>query len=279
MGRGRAGPGRRAEARTPARPTPCRSGPARAGTSCATWTRPTTKRFVDPENERYWMGPQSDRRQRRRRPVRRRRRARRAAPAVRPVLAQGAVRPGPRLVVRAVPAPVQPGLHPGVRVHRRPRRLRAGRGGRGARRRLLLRRRAGQPRVRQDGQVAEERGDARTTCAPPTAPTRSGSTRCRWARWTCPGRGRPGPSSARTGSCSGSGALVVDEETGAARVVDAPVGRRDPAAAAPDDRRGPRRHGGAALQHRDRQADRADQPGHRGLRRRHAARGWPSRWC
>ena len=44
VGRGRAGPGRRAEARTAARPTRCRSGPARAGTSCATWTRPTTRR-------------------------------------------------------------------------------------------------------------------------------------------------------------------------------------------------------------------------------------------
>ena len=38
---------------------------------------------------------------------------------------------------RAVPPAVQPGLHPGVRLHRRPRRLRAGRGGRRARRRLL----------------------------------------------------------------------------------------------------------------------------------------------
>ena len=58
---------------------------------------------------------------RRRRPVRRRRRARRAAPAVRPVLAQGAVRPGPRLERGAVPPAVQPGLHPGLRLHRRPR--------------------------------------------------------------------------------------------------------------------------------------------------------------
>ena len=64
-------------------------------------------------------GARVRRRLRRRRPVRRRRRARGAAPAVRAVLAQGAVRPGPRLVVRAVPAAVQPGLHPGIRVHRR----------------------------------------------------------------------------------------------------------------------------------------------------------------
>ena len=67
------------------------------------------KALVDPENERYWMGPRDGGRLRRRRPVRRRRRARRAAPAVRPVLAQGAVRPGARVVVRAVPPPVQPG--------------------------------------------------------------------------------------------------------------------------------------------------------------------------
>jgi leucyl-tRNA synthetase len=47
-------------------------------------------------------------------------------------------------------------------------------------------------------------------------------------------------------------------------------GRRDHPAAAPHDRRGPHRHRGAALQHGHRQADRADQPGHRGQRRGHA---------
>ena len=65
----------------------------------------------------------------RRRPLRRRRRARGAAPALRALLAQGALRPRPRLVVGALPAPVQPGLRPGLGLHRRPRRLRAGRGG------------------------------------------------------------------------------------------------------------------------------------------------------
>ena len=55
-------------------------------------------RFVDPEVERYWMGPPGAGRSRRRRPLRGRRRARRAAPAVRPLLAQGPVRPGRRLV-------------------------------------------------------------------------------------------------------------------------------------------------------------------------------------
>ena len=58
------------------------------------------------------------RRSRRRRPVRRRRRARRAAPAVLAVLAQGALRPGARELPRALPTAGQPGLHPGVRLHR-----------------------------------------------------------------------------------------------------------------------------------------------------------------
>ena len=62
--------------------------------------RPTTTAFVDPEVERYWMVPRGP--ARRRRPVRRRRGARGAPPAVRPVLAQGAVRPGPRLDAGAV---------------------------------------------------------------------------------------------------------------------------------------------------------------------------------
>ena len=69
-------------------------------------------------------------RPRRGRPVRRRRRARGAAPAVLPVLAQGAVRPGPRHQRGAVPPAVQPGLHPGVRLHRRARCVRARRRGR-----------------------------------------------------------------------------------------------------------------------------------------------------
>ena len=111
-------------------------------------------------------GPAGRRPHRWRRPVRRRRRARGAAPAVRPVLAQGAVRPGPRVEQRAVPPAVQPGDDPGVRLHRRARRLRPGRGlvpgedGHG-RQFVFLRRRAGQPRVREDRQEPEEHGDAR----------------------------------------------------------------------------------------------------------------------
>ena len=72
------------------------------------------------EVERVLDGPAAPDSRRRRRPVRRRRRARRAAPAVRALLAQGAVRPGPRLVEqRAVPQAVQPGHDPGLRLPRR----------------------------------------------------------------------------------------------------------------------------------------------------------------
>ncbi len=61
------------------------------------------KTFCDPDVERYWMGkdPARPERSRRCRPVRRRRRARGAAPAVLPVLAQGAVRPGIRVAARS----------------------------------------------------------------------------------------------------------------------------------------------------------------------------------
>ena len=102
------------------------------------------------------------RRRGRRGPVRRRGGARGAAPAVRPVLAQGAVRPRGRLQPGTVPPPVQPGVHPGLRLHRCPRRPRPGGGGRGrCRRHLHLSGRARHPGVREDGQVAEERGGSR----------------------------------------------------------------------------------------------------------------------
>ena len=122
-----------ARSATGARPTRCRSGPARAGTTCATSTPPTTNALVDPEVERtgWWA---TARRRRRRRPLRRRRRARGAAPPLRALLAQGALRPRARVDARAVPPPLQPGHDHRGRVHRRARRVRRGVGGRGARR-------------------------------------------------------------------------------------------------------------------------------------------------
>ena len=127
-------------------------GPARRG------GRPRARAVLDGAR-----ATTSGRRVGRRRPVRRRRRARGAAPAVLPVLAQGAVRPGLRQRHRAVPHAVQPGLHPGVCLRRRARSVRPG--GRGRRGRtadgLPLGRPGGAPRVRQDRQVAEERRVAR----------------------------------------------------------------------------------------------------------------------
>ena len=92
-------------------------------------------RYLDPTNERATGRPGgralldgAERRPSagRRRAVRRRRRARGAASAVRPVLAQGAVRPGLRVLVRAVPPAGQPGHVAAARVHERGRLLRAG---------------------------------------------------------------------------------------------------------------------------------------------------------
>ena len=48
------------------------------------------------------------------------------------------------------------------------------------------------------------------------------------------------PSSASTACCSACGGCLVDEETGASRVVDEPARRRHAPAAAPHDRRGAR---------------------------------------
>ena len=117
--------------------------------------RPGHRAVLDGRRRRRGAG-------RRGRPLHRRRRACRPAPAVRPVLAQGAVRPGLRVDPGAVPAAVQPGLHPGRRVHRPGRPLRAG--GRGRRRRgrrLAAPRPARDPPRRQDGQEPQERRLAR----------------------------------------------------------------------------------------------------------------------
>ena len=119
------------------------------------------KAFVDPDIERYWMGPRSTDRHRRRRPVRRRCRARRAAPAVRALLAQGAAttwgtcRPASRsggCSTRATSRRTRTPTPRGIWVPAEEVVERDGQ--------LLLRRRRGHPALRQDGQVAAERGDA-----------------------------------------------------------------------------------------------------------------------
>ena len=208
---------------TAARRTRCRSGPARAGTSCATWTRPTTERFVDPEVERYWMGP----------------RGRGDAGGV--DLYVGGVEHAVLHLLyarfwhkvlydlghvsssRAVPPAVQPGLHPGLRLHRRARHLRPGRRGRRGRdgTATSVAGRAGQPRVREDGQEPEEHRSRPTTCATSTAPTPSGVYEMSMGPLdVVPAVGDPGGRRLATASCSGCGATSSTSRPASVRVVD-----------------------------------------------------------
>ena len=202
VGRGRARPGRRAAARDvpprdqhdaqlgrvvlvlPALPRPGQPRRVR---------RPGERGVLDGPRTRIPVegAPAGDARPGRRRPLRRRRRARRAAPALRPLLAQGAVRPRPRVAARSRSGStsrqgyIQAYAYPDAAASTSP--ADGGRGAPGPPRRgadLHLAGPAGQPRVRQDRQVAEERRSAPTRCTTPTAPTPSASTRCRWARWS-----------------------------------------------------------------------------------------------
>ena len=180
----------------------------------------------------------------------------------------------------AVPQAGQPGLHPGLRLHRRPRHLRAGGGGRRGRRRWFhVERPAGPSGVREDGQVAEERGDSRRDVRalrrrhlPPVRDV-DGPAGCPPAL-VHPRRGRFGrPPAARLAQ---SGGRADRRDPGHRRR----AGHRDAAGPAPGDRRRARRLRGAALQHGGGEADRAEQPPDQGLRRRPACPA-PSRspWC
>ena len=97
-------------------------------------------------------------------------------------------------------------------------------------------------------------------CASSTAPTPCGSMRCSPDRSIRAVRGRPRPSSACTACCSGSGARLIDEETGAAPGRRPAGRRRDTTHPASHDRVRPRRDGDAAVQHLDRPDHRAEQP-------------------
>ena len=112
----------------------------------------------------------------------------------------------------------------------------------------------------QDGQEPEERRRARRHLRASTAPTRCGCTRCAWARSTRRARGRPSDivgmyrflqrcgatSSTRTPASCASPTPRADDETD--RLLHRTI---DGVRADMDD---------AAVQHRDRQADRAQQP-------------------
>ena len=143
LGGGRARPRRRTEDVPPRAEHDAATGPARAGTSCATSTPPTRTPSSTPRSSATGWARSS-----------------RATPAASTSTSAASSTPcctcstrasGTRCSstsatvssMRAVPPAVQPGLHPGRRLHRRPRLLRGGQRGRRARRPLLPRR---QPR-------------------------------------------------------------------------------------------------------------------------------------
>ena len=204
-------------------------------------------RYLDPTNDERARRPRrravldgrTGDRSGRRRPLRRRRRARGAAPALRALLAQGAVRPRPRVDARAVPPALQPGHDHRGRVHRRarrrtsrPRRSRSAtaRGSTTAARSIAPR--------RQDGQEPEERGRARRHLP-----------RLR-RRHAAALRDVHGPARRRAGRGARSDIIgvhrflqrfwrnVVDEDTGELHVVRRAGRRRDAPPAAPHHRRG-----------------------------------------
>ena len=228
---------------TAARRTRCRSGPARAGTSCATWTRPTPSGSSTPRSSTTGWARAPTATAGRRRPVRRRRRARRAAPAVRAVLAQGAVRPGPRVVVRAVPPAVQPG-HASRRT-RTPTRAAS----------TCRPRRSSSATARYylgDTEVNREYGkmgkSLKNVVTPDDMYAAYGADTFRVYEMSMGPleQSRPWETRAVVGSyrfLQRVWRVVVDEQTGALRVTDDAGRRGDSPAAAQDDRRGPRRHG------------------------------------
>ena len=90
----------------------------------------------------------------------------------------------------------------------------------GGRRHVQLRRPAGAPPRREDGQEPEEQRDARTTSTSATARTRCGCTRWRWGRWTPTGPGTPTTSSACYRFLQRLWRTMVSEQTGDLTVGD-----------------------------------------------------------
>ena len=148
-----------------------------------------------PTIERYWMGPQSEGDRGRRRPLRRRRRARRAAPALRPLLAQGAVRPGLRLARPSRSAACSTRGYIQAYAYTDDARLLRRRPPRSRRADDALRsyRRASRSPASSGkmGKSLKNVGDPRRDVRASTAPTRCASTRCSPARSTRAGRGTP----------------------------------------------------------------------------------------
>ena len=209
----------------------------------------------------------------RRRPLRRRRRARGAAPALRPVLAQGPLRPGPRQQRGAVPPATSPRATSrptptATAAASRSRPPRSSSTGARRRRHLHLAGRAGHPRVRQDRQVAEERRQPRRDVRRVRRRHLPGLRDVDGSAGAQQAVGDPGR---RRVAALPATAVAQRDRRGdrCGRVATGPPTATTARAAAQDDRRASRGLRGAAVQHGDRQADRAEQrPDQAGRRRR-----------
>ena len=201
-----------ARATIAARPTRCRSGPAPAGTTCATWTRRTPSGSSTPTSSSTGWA--------RTRPGRTTRAVSTCTSAAsstpcctcctpgsgtrccydlgyvsseepfRRLFNQGYIQAFAYTDARGAYVPAEEVVEDLDRTALR----------------FHVERPAGAPRVREDGQVAAQRGDPGRDVRALRRGHVPAVRDVDRARWTCPGPGPPGTWSARSGSCSGSGA-------------------------------------------------------------------------
>ena len=155
-------------------------------------------RYLDPKNAARAFDPGDREAVDGGRPLRRRRRAQRAAPPLRALLAQGAVRHRRGQHEGAVPEAAPPGDGARVLVRGRDGPLPRARRRRAARRRGVPQGdgREAEDHRREDGEVEDERRQPRRRHPRLRRRRACASTRCSWASSSCPSRGTRAPSRA-----------------------------------------------------------------------------------